>query len=98
MVIKSCVMAGVAVSLLVGALVIAAAVSKNCGWKEVQLSSATQYPSIEREERESFKERLLLSAAEFGDVMRVKDLLEDFQHGMVQICLGFGLGCQEGNA
>ena len=98
MVIKSSVLAGVAVSLLVGALVIAAAISKNCRWKEAELSSATQSSSIERDESESFKERLLLSAAEFGDVMRVKDLLEDFQHGMFQPCLGYGLGCHEGNA
>ena len=87
-VIKPRVLVGVIAGLLIGALVIALAVFQNSSWK-AKLSSVLELNSIEREQKAYFKESLLLSAAEFGDISRVTDLLEDFQHGMSQPSQGF---------
>ena len=88
MVIKPSVLVGVTACLLIGALVIVLAVFQNCSWK-AKLSSVSEMNSIEREEMAYFKESLLLSASEFGDISRVTDLLEDFQHGMSQFFQGY---------
>ena len=87
-VIKPRVLVGVIAGLLIGALVIALAVFQNSSWK-AKFSSVLELNSIEREEKAYFEESLLLSAAEFGDISRVRDLLEDFQDGMSQPSQGF---------
>ena len=97
MVVKPQVLVGVTACLLIGALVIALTIYQNCSW-EAKLSSVSKWNSIESEEKASFKESLLLSAAEFGDVVRVKDLLVAFQHGMSKLSLGCRVKYQKENA